>query len=66
MATKANRKVTIIKPSVLWQWQPKPIESHYNQTISSEAMATKANRKFTIIKPSVLWQWQPKPVEKSL
>jgi len=26
MAAKANREVTAIKPSVLWQWQPKPIE----------------------------------------
>jgi len=26
MAAKANRKNTIIKPSVLRQWQPKPIE----------------------------------------
>ena len=26
MATKTNREDTIIKPSVIWQWQPKPIE----------------------------------------
>jgi len=26
MAAKANREVTIMKTSVLWQWQPKTIQ----------------------------------------
>jgi len=64
IAAKANREDTVIKPSVLRQWQPQPIEIHYNQIISTRAMATKANREVNIIKPSILKHWQPKPTEK--
>jgi hypothetical protein len=27
IAAKANRQDIIIKPSVLWKWQPKPIDT---------------------------------------
>jgi hypothetical protein len=66
MATKANREDTIIKPSVLRQWQPKPIEKGLYSNHQFSGNGSQSNREDTIIKPSVLRQWQPKPIEKSL